>query len=319
MTSNNRFGRVVAWRSTIAWLALAAGLALIPAPQVERARLVHRRGLEYLRLPLRVAAALLERDAPTPATDSSASDQSAAENERLRRRVSELERALAAASTSLSVSVSEENRLLRAELLSARVLGPRARNLAAAETIVEISPVQSITRDALVLDTASLITIDQGNNAAVRTGQIALAGRNIWGKVIDVGAQTAVVRRPTHVGFRDLVQLAHRDGDRLVVGPRGLLEGDGNPRAQVRLIEVGHAVSVGDEVLAAGWEGLIDVPLCYGKIVRVERAAEARYWKLWMEPTAVDTAVVDIVRAEPNRARLARQSKLVEPPQGITP
>jgi cell shape-determining protein MreC len=126
--------------------------------------------------------------------------------------------------------------------------------------------------------------LDQGRGAGLAAGQLVLAGRRVLGKLIEAGPHTSQVRRPTDPGYRELVQLAYRRSEQWSPGPRGLLEGTGEPLCRIRLVPITEAVTVGDGVLLAGGEGILPHALYYGEIVRVERPAGATHWELWMQP-----------------------------------
>ena len=94
------------------------------------------------------------------------------------------------------------------------------------------------------------------------------------------------VRRANAAGYRDLVQLARPNGDRLLAGPQGVLEGTGESLCRIKLIQTTESVSEGDLVLATGGEALLDAPLVYGRVVRIENRPGTRHWEIWMEPAA---------------------------------
>ena len=74
------------------------------------------------------------------------------------------------------------------------------------------------------------------------------------------GSRTARERaaRANDAGYRDLVQLAHPTGDRLRLGARGVLEGDGGRLCRLTRVAIGEPVEVGDLVFAADPAGLTD-------------------------------------------------------------
>jgi cell shape-determining protein MreC len=111
-----------------------------------------------------------------------------------------------------------------------------------------------------------------------------LAGRRVWGKVIESAAQTSSVLRLTESGYRDLVQLVQSQGDALKPGPCGMLEGAGERQCRIRMISATEPVSVGDLVVTTGQEGLAPQPLLYGKVVRAELPPGAAHWEIWMLP-----------------------------------
>lgn len=308
MTSYERPRRVPSWRTLVVGLIAAVALMLLPRSFVARCQLAHRDVVDSLGRPLHAVGSIV---VSAEVTDATAKDDSAPTTNhqlaRLERRQAELELALAAARSAQAAASEDDAPLLTPKLVSARLFGPRTRKLAASEQLILLDTAPNVPLDALVLDTNSEAIVDRGQTDGVRAGQLALAGRSVWGKVVGVELQTATIRRPTQLGYRDLVQLARYVDDQLQPGPRALLEGTGGKHCHIRMVALTESVEVGDEVLAAGWEGLLDVPLRYGRIVRVEREPGARHWDLWMEPVAIDSPRVEVLCAELNASRIARR------------
>jgi cell shape-determining protein MreC len=176
--------------------------------------------------------------------------------------------------------------LLTARCVRARVLGQLARAYLGRHHLLDVGDEAGVEPDALVVR-GSPGLIDQGRDAGVEPGRLVLSGGRVWGKVVEVGPLTSVVRTATEPGYRDLVQLGKS-------GPQGILEGTGEPLARIRLVEVTEPVADGDVVYAAAGKGFLPEPLVYGTIVRVERPVGAAHWDLWMEP-AVDSGAADEV------------------------
>lgn len=194
----------------------------------------------------------------------------------------------------------DEDRLLRTRCVPARVLGRQARAFLGRHHLLDVGSREGIQQDALVVDGQGLI--DRGRDADVRPGQLVLAGRRVWGKIVELGSHASVVRGVTEPGYRDLVGL----GDS--AGTEGMLEGTGEPLARVRLVAVTEPVSVGDAVYTATGKGLLPVPLLYGRIVRLERPVGAAYWEIWMQPAvAEEPERVAVLRTEFNPLRVAEK------------
>ena len=233
-----------------------------------------------------------------------------AEAERERKRLAEENRRLAA---ELAVARSRQpslvqdshhdslDRLLKARCVNARVLGELARAFLGRHRLLDVGSQVGIQPDAPVVLAPPEI-IDQGRDAGLKAGQLVLTGCRVWGKVVQVGPATSVVRTVTEPGYRDLVRL----GDS---GPQGILEGTGRPLARIRLIEVTEPVAVGDPVYSTAGKGFLPEPLLYGQIVRVERPVGATHWEIWLEPAADPDPVdqVAVLRIEFNPVRLAKQ------------
>jgi len=177
--------------------------------------------------------------------------------------------------------------------------------LPAAE-IVALGHTAGARREALALVDSSW-TIDSGRDTQIAAGDMALAGRRVFGKVMEVGAHTCVVRRADQAGYRDVVQLAARAEGTLRFGAKGILEGTGEGHARLRLVNASDAVAPGDLVLTAGQQGLASQALWYGTVARCERRQGAPHWDIWVDLAAErdDPAHLIVLRAELNPARLA--------------
>lgn len=233
-----------------------------------------------------------------------------AEAERERERLAEENRRLAA---ELAVALSRHSvtpqdsrddsadRLLNARCVKARVLGEMARAFLGRHCLVDVGSQAGIQPEAPVLLAPPEI-VDQGRDAGLKAGQLVLTGCRVWGKVVEVGPATSVVRTVTEPGYRDLVRL----GDS---GPQGILEGTGQPLARIRLVEVTEPVAVGDPVYSTAGKGFLPEPLLYGEIARVERPVGAAHWEIWLKPAAGSQPVdrVAVLRIEFNPVRFAKQ------------
>lgn len=173
--------------------------------------------------------------------------------------------------------------LVTTRLIEARVIGQQLQSLLAPEASLAAGNADGLRPRAWALDAAPAL-IDQGTAAGIGKGGLILSGRRVLGKVRETTAHTSRLEHPASAGYRDLVQLAYRHGDRITLGPRGVLEGTGEPLCRVRRVPVTQSVSVGDVLLTAGGEGIASAGLYYGEVVRVERPAGATHWEIWMQP-----------------------------------
>ena len=198
--------------------------------------------------------------------------------------------------------------LLRPRCLKARVLGQQAMAFLGRQPLLDVGSRAGVQPDALVLDVPPGV-IDRGDDAQLKIGQLVLSRGRVWGKVVEVGPHTSVVRTVTQPGYRDLVRLAGpsgKEGGRRR-GPQGILEGTGEPLGRIRLIEVTEPVSVGDPVYTAAGKGLLPAPLLYGSVVRLERPVGAAHWEIWMQPAVEPDQPehVAVLRAELNPLRVS--------------
>src|SRR6185437_16615386 len=204
--------------------------------------------------------------------------------------------------------------LVRSELVRAAVLGPQARSFLQRRELLDAGARSGLQPDSLVF-AGSQAVLDQGQNAGLNADDLALVGRRVAGKLIEVGPQTSSMQRATEPGYRDLVQLAHDGGERLRLGPKGVLEGRGDPLCRIGLIEITEPVSAGDLVLAAGENASVSSGALYGRVARVERQAGDAHWQIWMEP-AVGRDLpgeVSIVRLRWNPEREASIGRTFSP------
>jgi hypothetical protein len=275
-------------RTLLATLALCAVAALAPAAFRDDVRDRLRSALAWL--------------------PSSSHDESSIGTDdevlRLRARCAALELALADATHR---PANDGYRLLAPHLTSARVLGRLARGYLDPPALLSAGKRDGVSLDSLALANAGNL-LDRGSDRSIAVDQLVLAGRSVWGKVVEVGDATSLVRGVTERGYRDVVQLAQFDGERAERGPRGVLEGDGDGGCRIRFVETTEAVAVGDWVLVAGLEGLVDAPLVYGRITRAEHLPAAPHWELWMKPEhTTPPPTVSVLTGRPTSTDLARQ------------
>ncbi|MFH1918715.1 MAG: rod shape-determining protein MreC [Planctomycetota bacterium] len=292
-------------------LALAVGLMLVPARWSE----VAKGGAAALLRPGQVGVlSLRENGSELVGRVKSHFGTAAqlAEAKRERKRLAEENRRLAAelAAERSRRSNRAENpdrdspeQLLGAQCVEARVLGQLARAFLDRRHLLDIGSEAGIQPDAPVLHVSPRM-IDQGGDAGLQAGHLVLSSGRVWGKIIEVGRHTSVVRTVTQPGYRDLVELG-------TSGPQGILEGTGEPLAQIRLVEVTEPVSVGDPVYSTAGKGFLPEPLLSGWVVALERPVGAAHWDIRVEP-AVDpdkTDHVAVLRIELNPSRVASRQR----------
>lgn len=296
----------------LAGLLLAAGLALCPA----RWTATVKGGLGMALRPGQVAACWLSeqgRRGSRLVHRYLATVDRLAELERAHARLAEENRRLASALAAVPARRPSANpeddaqeRLLRARGVKARVLGRAARAFLAEQHVIEVGSQAAIRPEALVLEELPGM-LDQGRNVGLQAGHLVLSRGRVWGKVVEVGQQTSTIRRVTEPGYRDLVRLATAAADGTVVrwGPKGILEGTGEPLARIRMVEATEPVAVDDLVYSVAAQGILPEPVLYGRIVRIQRTQGAAHWDLWMEPAAApgEPQTVIVLRTELNPLR----------------
>jgi cell shape-determining protein MreC len=240
---------------------------------------------------------------------ASAEQHAAAADElrRLRSRNAELEAALARWHATDGSAPTDDTRLLLAGLVRARVLGRQARAFLERADIIACGGDAGLQRGDLALADEPPV-VDQGSGLGLAVDDLALAGRSVWGRLDQVGAHTATIRRVTDRGFRDVVRLAPGVEARRGATARGMLEGTGDALARVRMVPSTEPVSKGDYVLADAARGAVEAPLIYGRVVRVEREEGKTYWEIWVQP-AVGPDVPEFVAIVNLKVNPERTSK----------
>jgi|GEM_PF-778322 len=326
-------------------LTLAAGLLITALPR--RALEPLRAGYAWAVEPGRLAADSVSQFAQTNIRrwrDRGTTTEKLAalrqQVEQLTARNNELESVLARpapgvnAHSIASASADELPPLIRVDCLAVHVLGRHACAVLATDQIIRAGQDQGLSRDSLVLADSALRSpktndpktsqptmIDGGEDAGLTMGDLTLVGRRVYGRVVKVGAQTSTVRRADQPGYRDVVEIAPAQADtaqskianaqaaQATPPPalRGILEGVGEQQARVRMVSAQQVVSVGDLVLTTEQQGVSPQPLVYGRVARVERAAGAPHWDIWVDLAAGSDAQdrLLVLRARRNPAREA--------------
>jgi cell shape-determining protein MreC len=200
-------------------------------------------------------------------------------------------------------------RLLQVRGVEARVLGRQAMAFLGRRHLLDVGSDERLEPESLVVAGGSKPVIDRGGDARLTPGQLVLSDHRVWGRIVEVGPYTSVVRPITAAGYRDVVRLVSPESGRagLRRGPEGMLEGTGQAQARIRLVAVTEPIAVGDLVYSADDKAFLPEPLWYGRVVRVERPAGAAQWDIWMEP-AVDAASLEqvtVLQTELNPLRVA--------------
>ena len=198
--------------------------------------------------------------------------------------------------------------LVSPRLVEARVLGEETAVLWRGMKFLSAGASGGIAESALVLDDPRPL-IDLGLDADLATGDAAYAGRIVIGKIAEVGKYSSTLRLVTDATYSGRARLARRTSRGLVFGAEGTLVGDGSELC--RLKHIADPVNVGDEVFTGGADGLVPLPMYYGKVVRAELVAGANEWSVWVQPAATDERLesVLILRRTVNRDRISGKLK----------
>jgi cell shape-determining protein MreC len=155
------------------------------------------------------------------------------------------------------------------------------------ELAIDAGKAQGLNRSELVVQGAGRV-IDAGREQRVQAGDRVLDGLTVVGRIERSARWISLVQPVTAEGFRARVQLLRiSDGERYP-GATGLLEGTGTSECRLTGLGPTDAVAVGDEVLAAGVEGLSGPPLYFGRVVKADFLAGGKW----------DVVVVPAVRLD---------------------
>lgn len=212
------------------------------------------------------------------------------------------------------------------ELLDARIVAVDdvsvAIQRASAQRVVDIGETAGVVPADFVIsleepagETARLL-IDQGEDADLSPDQPVFAGRCVVGKIRQVGRWTSSVLPVTDLEFRGRAQLMRRTAQGLVVGPEGILAGDGHDGCRLDFIAATEPVSVGDEVYTAVAGTPLPMPMYYGRVTSAHLAGGAPYWEITVKPaeTLSQARAVQVLRVVLNPARTAAGSNPPEQP-----
>ena len=323
--------------------ATLAGFGLLFAPREQVGRiesLVHDAALPGLQLLDRsqqwamTLPETLEQWTATPAADSEADDTDPApalqeqvnslqqEIRRLQSQNAQLQTELdqaRAASGSPFVAESAAP-LFVPELLDARIVAVDdvsvAIQRASAQRVVDIGQTAGVVPADFVVSAEqtpqepSRLLIDQGDDAELHPDQPVFAGRCVVGKIQQVGRWTSSVLPVTDLEYRGRAQLMRRTSEGLVVGPEGIIAGDGKDGCRLNFIAATQPVSVGDEVYTAAAGTPLPMPMYYGRVIAVSLAEGAPYWEIQVRPaeTLNHARSVQVLRVVLNPARTATTS-----------
>jgi cell shape-determining protein MreC len=194
--------------------------------------------------------------------------------------------------------------LVRPQLVEARVLGEESAIAWRGAKFLSAGARGGIAESALVLNDARPL-IDLGQDADLSEGDAACAGRIVIGKVAEVGRYSSTLRLVTDPAYTGRARLARRTSQGLVFGAEGTLVGDGGDLC--RLKHIADPVNVGDEVFTGGADGVVPLPMYYGRVVRADLAPGAGEWSVWVKPAAAGVPLdsVLVLRRAINAERLA--------------
>jgi cell shape-determining protein MreC len=208
-------------------------------------------------------------------------------------------------------SATEYEPLLSAGLVPARILGRDPDVLRRRfGRILSRGASSGIAIEDFVL--ANLPHLDQGVDAGLEAGQPAISGRVVVGRIEQVGRWTStltLVTDPTYSGFAQIVRPSRT---RPVLGPTGVVQGNGDGTCQLKLVPKEQPVSIGDYVYSRQQDADQPAPVYYGRVIEADPGAD--HWSIIIEP-AFDPALladVQVLKVMLNAQRVTKGSAPTE-------
>jgi hypothetical protein len=171
--------------------------------------------------------------------------------------------------------------LLSVSAVEVRSLGRQALSAAQHVEILGAGRLAGLRTGNLVVE-PSIRFIDVGDDGGLARDDLLLAGRRVWGRLVEVAPLSSVAEHVSSVTFRDVVEIVPSASG--IRGPfRGLLEGS-TSGPKVRGVDVTVPVSVGDVVVAAVDPSIKGGPFLYGTVAEARREPGAAHWEIMIRP-----------------------------------
>jgi len=188
-------------------------------------------------------------------------------------------------------TATEYEPLLAAGLAPARILGRDPDVLKQRfRRILSRGSTSEIAVEDLVL--ANLPHLDQGEDAGIAAGQPAISGRVLVGRVEQVGRWTSTLTLVTDPNYNGFAQIVRPSRKGPVLGPTGVIQGNGDGTCQLKLVPKEQPVSIGDYVYSRQQDADQPAPFYYGRVVEAEPGAE--YWSIIVEPAFDPVLLSDV-------------------------
>ncbi len=227
----------------------------------------------------------------------------AVEAAKLHERIEQLETALR-----IPKAKQQSRPLVVSELLPATVLSrDRAAELRRRTTIA-LGADARIDPETYILDGEQPL-LDQGETTGIAAGQSVSWGRNMVGRIADVGVWTSTIRLITDPDYRGLARLARSAEGGMIWGATGRLRGNGSAKCVLHSIDATELVSVGDLVFTAEQKEALSGPMFYGRVTKAELRPGAVEWEIEIEPAAdlQQLTRVHVLRNKLNPLRMMAQ------------
>jgi rod shape-determining protein MreC len=152
--------------------------------------------------------------------------------------------------------------------------------------------------------------INRGENDGLAKDQFVLDHFSIIGTVSDFDSRTARIRLITDPKSKIAVEIAE-----LNVG--GIMQGNGNDSAKIRLLPTKYKIKIGDIVYAQKKPGLLDVPMIVGTVYQCKRDGEnPLLWDITVKP-ACDIGKLSSVAVIIMNPCEQQQTEYAEPTNGF--
>jgi len=216
----------------------------------------------------------------------------------------ELEQARAKAGPRLVPSSSEP--LLVPHLIEARLIGSETASLWRNRKLLDAGSADGVETSLLVLGRDDQLILDVGTDAAISERQPVYAGDVVVGRIAAAGRWTSTLESVTDANFRGAARVLRKTDAGWWRGPTGLLKGDGSELCLLDGIEASQPVEVGDAVVTATEDGVLPVPMFYGKIVEARLRPGGTRWEIRVEPAMKNQRLetVHVLRTNLNPTRL---------------
>ncbi|SFI09147.1 rod shape-determining protein MreC [Planctomicrobium piriforme] len=276
MLAESRSSAVLVWAG---WLLLALFLRVGPTSALQRTQAVLQAGAGS------VLSLLPTRNSSTGDPAATANfERLQAENRELARLAAELRAENEHLKQQAGFSLKNDNSLLEADCIPARILGIKGDPLSAnLQFLINLGRRDGLNDAELVLTGEGLL-IDQGRDLGLQPDQLITAGRALLGRTAQVGERTALVQPLTDPSFRMAIRIIRQSPLGPVEGPAGLLAGTGHG---CRLDDVAatEAVAPGDDIYTDPLVSPAGVPVYCGRVSKAEVEPTASHWKIEVIPS----------------------------------
>jgi rod shape-determining protein MreC len=201
-----------------------------------------------------------------------------------------------------NIGLKEEMQRLNEELGAAREREAEFDAMRAEQALPAQIKYRQIAANVVVRDTSvwfRRLVIDRGSLDGVKRDMPVLAGSGVLGRVIEVGANFAMIQVITdkHAGLGGMLQTSRAMGE---------LRGTDKSRCELRSIPTVEQVQEGEAIVTTGLDRIYPKGLLVGTVERVEVDPSAPWHKIIVKPAApVDRAEhVKVLLVEPKDLKI---------------